>query len=302
LIETETPWALSDAIDGFSAPAGDPMLIVGSAAMPERTTLNGWTQETAIATCGGPTSSEEIDLAGEPARLSTFAACFGLFHQWLTVLHQGRGYHVVWLNAPGTEGDDRLVYLEILDTFAFPIAFTFPTDVDTSTWPAFISPRHGIHVRFPPRWGVTVATSPWTWADVDPGPTSDQADRAIAASNQALVVASQKLPDGMTVAEWWADHLAADTSGMPAGCFPATQAEYEPVTVDGEPGFLHGGIAGCNFTEVIVTVGGRAYQLTAYLNLEFPSGGIFDRGTFDAWLSTVTFDPAAANDTPVANP
>jgi hypothetical protein len=71
------------------------------------------------------------------------------------------------------------------------------------------------------------------------------------------------------------------------------------VIVAGKTGLLHGGLAGCNFTEVIVIVGGRAYQLTAYVNYQVPTGGVFDRQLFDAWLSTVVFDPSSANDTPV---
>jgi hypothetical protein len=174
-----------------------------------------------------------------------------------------------------------------------------PTPVDPSGWTPFVSDRHGITFRVPPGWSLVKATGPWIWQPADPGPSNAAADRAVGPQNQAFVVASQRLPAGMSEDEWWVDYLSADTTGMPAGCFPATRAGYEPVDVSGKPGFLHGGLGQCNFTEVIVVVEGRAYQLTAYVNLTVPNGLRFDRAVFDAWLSTVTFDPASADDTPV---
>jgi hypothetical protein len=179
---------------------------------------------------------------------------------------------------------------------------TFPAPVDTTGWTPFVSDRLGISLKFPPGWNVTPATEPWIWQKADPGPTEAGTDRAVGPQNQGFVVASQRLPIGMTEDAWWADYLSADTTGLPAGCFPATRPEYEPVEIAGHAGFLHGGTQGCNFTEAIVIVDRRAYQLTAYANVSVPSGGIFDRTTFDAWLATVTFDAAAADDSPASTP
>jgi len=179
---------------------------------------------------------------------------------------------------------------------------TFPVPVDASTWTPFVSDRLGISMRFPPGWAVTAATAPWIWQRNDPGPSDAATDRAVGPQNQAFVVSSQRLPEGMTEDEWWTDYLSADTTGMPAGCFPKTRAEYESVDVAGHSGYLHGGQPACNFTEVVALVDGRAYQLTGYANVALPSGGVFDRPTFDAWLTTVAFEPSTADDTPVASP
>ena len=176
------------------------------------------------------------------------------------------------------------------------------TPVDTSAWTPFVSDRHGITVKFPPSWRVVAATQPWIWQEVDPGPSDAATDRALGPENQAFVVASQRLPDGMTEEDWWTDYLSADTTGMPAGCFPATRAGYAQVDVAGRAGFRHGGQQACNFTEVVVIADGRAYQLTAYANVSVPSRGIFDPAVFDAWLSTIEFSPATADDSPVASP
>jgi hypothetical protein len=180
------------------------------------------------------------------------------------------------------------------------IATPAATIVDTTGWTPFVSDRLGISVKFPAGWRVVAATAPWIWQNVDPGPSDSATDRAVGPQNQAFVVASQKLPEGMTEDAWWTDYLSADTTGFPAGCFPPTRTGYESVEVAGHPGYLHGGASACNFTEVVVVVDGRAYQLTGYANVSLPSGGIFDRALLDAWLSTVTFDAAAADDTSVA--
>jgi hypothetical protein len=53
------------------------------------------------------------------------------------------------------------------------------------------------------------------------------------------------------------------------------------------------------FTEAVAFAGGRVYELTAY----FPTGGKpLGRNLFDALLSTVRFDPTAADDSPAASP
>lgn len=173
---------------------------------------------------------------------------------------------------------------------------------DTSTWLVFTSRRMGIVMRFPPYWPLTYASEPWIWQADDPGPGDLARDRAVGPKNQGFVESSQQLPAGMDEAGWWADYLSVDTSGMPPGCFPATREAYQRVTVDGLPGYLHGGAAGCNFTEVIVIDGRRAYQLSGYANVTLRTSDIFDRAVFDAWLTTVRFDPASADDSPVTSP
>jgi hypothetical protein len=172
--------------------------------------------------------------------------------------------------------------------------------LDPSAWIPFTSRRHGISVRFPAGWTIEPATAPWIWQAQDPGPSDNAIDRAIGPASQAFFISSQRLPDGKTEAAWWADYLAADTIGMPPGCFPPKLSGYTEVVVAGELGYLHGGLSGCNFTEAIVIVDGRAYQLTAYVDYRAPTPGVFDRPLFDAWLSTVVFEPTAADDSSVA--
>jgi hypothetical protein len=173
------------------------------------------------------------------------------------------------------------------------------TPPSTADWTAFTSPRLGIRFKVPPGWTMTPATVPWIWRQQDPGPPDGASDTAVGPSQEALVASSERLPEGMSESEWWADYTSG-TPGGPAFCFPTTRDGYRILTHDvgGAFAYVHGGVAGCNFTEAIVLVGGRAYQLTAYANIHAATNGVFDEGTFEAWLATVSFDPASANDTP----
>jgi len=168
--------------------------------------------------------------------------------------------------------------------------------LDTSLWTAFTSTRNGATAKFPPDWNVTAATAPWIWQSQDPGPPTNAIDTAVAADRRALLISSQKLPPGMSEDAWWTDYTAQ--GGPIPFCFPTSRSGYETVTVDGTSGYLHGGKDGCNFTEVIVLTGGRAYQLTAFVNLDNATQGIFSRPLLDAWLSTIHLDPASAVDHP----
>lgn len=173
---------------------------------------------------------------------------------------------------------------------------TLDVPLDTAQWTAFTSPRNGASAKFPPGWTMTAATVPWIWQPQDPGPPNGASDTAVASDRRALLISTQKIPAGMSEDAWWADYIGQ--GGPIPFCFPATKAGYEAVTVDGHPGYLHGNQNGCNFTEVIVLAGGRAYQLSAFVNLDVAVQGVFSRAVFDAWLSTVHLDPAGAKDGP----
>lgn len=118
---TAPPFLGSDAIDQLSSPGAGPAveIALASAAVSADMKLDAWTAATARAFCGTPTASEKVTLDAEPANLDTFESCEGLFHQWVTAVHDGRGYHVVWVNRRGTEAADRAQFLEMLETFEF---------------------------------------------------------------------------------------------------------------------------------------------------------------------------------------
>ncbi len=94
-------------------------LLIAGGAIPAGTTLESWTADTALVKCGAPTTHAAITIDGEAATLSTYASCAGLFMQWVTVLHGGWAWHIDWINNPGSEGTDVVVFKQLLATFRF---------------------------------------------------------------------------------------------------------------------------------------------------------------------------------------
>jgi hypothetical protein len=126
LVGTEPPWADGPAVDSLTTagdfpPTGTPVgtILIAASVMPAGTTLDSWTSDTAEATCGAPTSKAATVVDGEPATVSTYANCYDAFHQWVTVLHGGYGWHIVWLNDLGSESADVVFFEQILATFRF---------------------------------------------------------------------------------------------------------------------------------------------------------------------------------------
>jgi hypothetical protein len=122
----DVPWADSVSVDLLeSSVASDPdalhgQLILAATDVPAGTTLAQWTDSVAVATCGTAVRREVIEIGGTTASLLEFGNCFGLFHQWVTVLDGTRAYHIVWLDGLGNEAADRAIFRAILATFAFP--------------------------------------------------------------------------------------------------------------------------------------------------------------------------------------
>jgi hypothetical protein len=166
-----------------------------------------------------------------------------------------------------------------------------------SGWPSFRSVRHGYALRYPPGWTARAAAAPWLYGASDPLDIvgSMAVDQFDAPSGASLVVASIVLPAGLSESEWRARGSA------PTACSPP-RSEWTPVTIDGLPGGLHGGMAGCDYTEAAVADGGRVYQFRIYADRQSPSM-IVDPVLFDALLATVHLDPASADDSaPAASP
>jgi hypothetical protein len=123
----EPPWETSDAVDHFEAPTGPAppgqpatgFVVVANASVAPGTTLDAWATSTVIATCSDPSKTEDVVVDGEAGKLFTYGQCYGAFHQWVSVIHAGRGYHILWLNDIGSEPFDRYVFEQMLQTFRF---------------------------------------------------------------------------------------------------------------------------------------------------------------------------------------
>jgi hypothetical protein len=177
---------------------------------------------------------------------------------------------------------------------ASPSSSPAPSPVDTSLWKAFTSKRHGFSMRYPGDWILGPATAPWPAGTPEAGPPDPMLDwfspNPVADPTTWFWVTSQPVPASTTSLKWLTD----DESLGPRTpyCFPAP-ADMEQTTIGGQKAWIRGGVPGCGFTDAIVFAGGRVYILTGY------KGSFFDRTLFQAFVSTVTFNPSKADDTPL---
>jgi hypothetical protein len=177
-----------------------------------------------------------------------------------------------------------------------------PSRVPTSTWSAFTSLRHGLEISHPTGWIERAGRRPWNLAiNQEPrvwnlGVTDfsegflQSADHFMASDLSAMFAAyGMALPIGKTYEGFIEAYQAPRIATSGVGCYPPP-TEWERITIDGHEAGL---VSGCGYTDAMVQAGGRVYIFSGYGDLAT------NRLLFEAFLSTVRLDPAAANDTPV---
>lgn len=162
--------------------------------------------------------------------------------------------------------------------------------VDTSSWTTYVSTRYGLQFRVPPRWTVAPAHRS------GPGIAADEVDSP---GVQARFFAIS-WPADPTVDEaaWWAAYLLSNSDVSPL-CAPREPGSYATIVLDGHLAHLFDASAACGYGRAIALVGGRTYELTSIPFLNNGNLEIIDHAMFVGWLSTVRFDPPAANDGPL---
>lgn len=161
---------------------------------------------------------------------------------------------------------------------------------------SFTSPRHGYTVKVPTGWTVTPATEPWPQGSQAPqwgDPNADEIKGSSLGSTHPsgdvrLIGTQQGLADGQTDDAW----LQAYCDCPDPGSLPTTKvAGYTGyITADGLPAADGTIMPGGTFYDVAVPVSPRGYVFTL--------DGNVDRAMLDAFLSTVSFQPYNAIDTP----
>ena len=173
------------------------------------------------------------------------------------------------------------------------------TPIDTATWRAFTSTRHGYSAEYPSDWTLSLATAPATLADMTNAITAvfDHMKAPSGTRFDELMGVSTKLPAGMSEASWIAAYRQPVVDQFGAGCFPPPD-QWKPVTVSGHAGGLY---LGCNYAESTTFVDGRAYVFTLAQPLGTPATPSTEE-LLRAFLSTITIDAAAADDSPAVSP
>jgi hypothetical protein len=168
-----------------------------------------------------------------------------------------------------------------------------PSRVSTEGWMPFTSRRFGYSISYPEGWIVIAATSSWS-AGKTPSTFDGSLDEFKSDGTDGFMffVASQPIAAGIDDVTWLREHERR--SGILEACYPPPE-RMERTTVAGHPASVHGDAVGCRFFEAIVIVDGRAYWLRGSGFADPGQGPPFDRAHFDAFLSTVRFDPASAD-------
>jgi hypothetical protein len=171
-----------------------------------------------------------------------------------------------------------------------------PSRVSTEGWMPFTSRRFGYSISYPEGWIVTAATSSWS-AGSTPSSFDGSLDefKSDGTDGFLFVVASQSVAAGVDDATWLREHERR--SGLLEACYPPPE-RMERISIAGHTAYVHGDAVACRFFEAIVIVDGRAYSLRGSGFADPGQGPPFDRAHFDAFLSTVQFDPASADEFP----
>lgn len=115
LTSGELPEAGFPMVDTFRGPERRNIMVVAAQPVSSTTTLDGWADYVANMTTDcerPPTDQTMMELGGEPAKVVVDGSCFGINHLWLALVHEGRGYHVVWLG-------DREYFEQVRKSFTF---------------------------------------------------------------------------------------------------------------------------------------------------------------------------------------
>jgi hypothetical protein len=174
-----------------------------------------------------------------------------------------------------------LLSREATPTAPRPIPTASPTPKLTGP---HVSKVYGYSMSFPAGWRVIPATQPWPYGQDIAG--AGRRDRYQSPGAAVVFVSSQQLPRGMTDQQWLTQFLPKSGEVAEPQCFQPP-ARWDPVTVDGHPGGIHGGDFACGFTEAVVIADHRAYVFTAQPNPAHWTGEIFDMGVLTPMLASV---------------
>jgi hypothetical protein len=146
----------------------------------------------------------------------------------------------------------------------------------------FTSARYAYSVKYPAGWAAAPATK--TWLAGQPNTWASGINDEISGATVRFSGASQALAPGQSADQW----ITAYANGADTSSWSTLLMGGERARIDYDGGPAAGGTItpGGVMFDAIVVAGTRAYN--------FNMDGKLDRATFEAFLGTVTFDPASS--------
>jgi len=161
-----------------------------------------------------------------------------------------------------------------------------PSPADSHPDRTVVSALHAYSVHPPDGWSVSHGRTSWA---LGADPRADGVpDVYRSPTHQEILISSQPLPPGLTLAQWYTRYLPKP--GQRPECY-GEPSGWQQVTVDGAAGGLFGRAFWCNFTEVVVTAGGRVYDIRAVPDYTTFTDQVFDQPLLDEFLSTMRLRP-----------
>jgi hypothetical protein len=174
----------------------------------------------------------------------------------------------------------------VLGTHGLLTRLAEPVPADTHPERTVVSSLHAYSVHLPDGWTVTRGRTGWALGS---DPRADGVpDVYRSPTHQQILVASQPMPAGMTLAQWYTRYLPKP--GQRPECY-GDPSGWQPATVDGVSGGLFGRAFWCNFTEVVVAAGGRVYDIRAVPDYTTFTDQVFDQPLLNDFLSTMRLRP-----------
>ena len=167
-----------------------------------------------------------------------------------------------------------------------------PPSLDTAAWDSFTSDWFGLTFGYPPGgWYLHPAAGPWP-LDTDPKALDSYLDlvESNGLDGSAFWAVSQPVPRDVNEIDWLTSFRSK--AGTRSVCYPPAD-QQERVTIDARRGYLLQSRS-CGFFQAFAFVDGRVYVLTGQGFWNPDQGPPMERALFDAFLTTVRFDPAAA--------
>ena len=159
-----------------------------------------------------------------------------------------------------------------------PAAVPSPTPIDTTGWVPYSSDRFGYDMAIPPTWTAEPATRDWS-LEIDNEVTTGAdhfIDKAPGVYQVGVQAFSTPVPSGMSKAEWVAQF------DVPfEGCTPLPPAQWESITVDGQPAMFNP--SACAASQAYVFIGDRVYRFSVWREDQ--------QALLKAFLSTVRLHP-----------